>query len=765
MLNDDVATTVTGAAVTVDPLANDADPDGDLDVASLTIIRPPRNGTVEVVGGQIVYEPNEGFTGVDSLGYRVCDVAGLCTAAQVRFEVVAEETPPVVPPECDVRPADVVAFTVAPPRGPAGVDVFVDLEVSTVFESDCLLPQVQFTFDGGAWGPPVPIQPNPGASATIGVPADAAPGLYTVGATQLGAAPVALGDTQFEVVAADSGGIAGWLPAAGAVGGAGFLAAGLVVARRRNPYRHVPVVGDGVCGPLHGRLLEARQEAARRGAAADEAALAATDARSSADQARTELVRCREGASAGGGGDQRMMGAKPPSQDAGEVGEGFHLLDYENPNAPLQDDGHFGWYFPARTAAVSGVVLHVARGVAGAGVEGPAMDVADTYTKAQVPKSVHAVVDETGAVPLLPDDYTALHTPGSDEASLAMEVVWTPSLGEDDEALENAATWFAAKAKQHGIARRHVTREEWLAGADGIIGHEALMVGGDDLGFPWERFMDLVDAAEKLPQPVALRIHRREGTAADPCAGRSEQAHASESAALQAEEESSQAQAAALSARSQVEGAREAIYDCECRTPTEEVPATPDEQEPDHRKERWYLLQHENPNGKVRSNGKQGHYGTVRKSPIQGIVVHTAEGTSAAGVADYFATVKKPVSGHIVVDPAGWVKLLPDRYVAFHAKGGNDQSLGLLFAYHAGDWGTDPVSEATMLRLAAVWCGIKAKTYGIPLRRVTKAEWRAGEKGFVAHSDIDGRGFSDPGDGFDWEAFLAMASGKLLTPQ
>ncbi len=34
----------------------------------------------------------------------------------------------------------------------------------------------------------------------------------------------------------------------------------------------------------------------------------------------------------------------------------------------------------------------------------------------------------------------------------------------------------------------------------------------------------------------------------------------------------------------------------------------------------------------------------------------------------------------------------------------------------------------------------------------------------VANSDIDGRGFADPGDGFDWDAFLAMAGGHLLTP-
>ncbi len=769
---EDATDTEPGARVTINPLANDRDPDGELDAATLTIIREPQHGAASVADGLISYRPEPGFAGEDSLVYRVCDDGGLCNAARVVLTVAGPAAPvttttTVPEQECEIDPADVVSFTADPPRGPAGIDVFLDLEVSADVVSECLLPEVQFTFDGGALGPPVPLQPNPGASATVTVPAAAPVGFHTVGATQLGAAPVELGTTEFEVIAVPSegGGIPGWLPPT--AGAAAAVVAAAVIFRRRPDYRHVPVTGGGECSSIRQRLLDARQDAARAAASADDAAVAAAGARTAADEARAELLRCREGGgvAAREGRDMPMMGATPASQDAGEVGEGFHLLDFENPNAPLQDDGHFGWYFPGRAAAISGVVLHVTRVVGGAAVEGPAMSVADTYSKAQVPRSVHAVVDDTGAVPLLPDDYTALHTPGSDEASLAMEVVWEPGMGEDAEALENAAAWFAAKIKQHGIPARHVTREEWLDGTEGIIGHEALLAGGDDLGFPWERFLDLVDAAEKLPQPVALRIHRRARTAADPCAAVSERAHTAESGAMSAEQEAGSLQAAALSAQSQVEAQREAVWDCECRTPTEEVPPTPEEDEPEHRRERFYLLEHENALAKMRANGKRGHYSTVRKGLIRGIVVHTAEGDDAAGVADYFATVKRAVSGHVVVDPQGWVKLLPDRYAAFHAKRANDDSLGLLFACHAADWGTDPVGDAAMLRLGAVWAGIKARLYGIPLKRLTKAEWKAGERGFVAHSDIDGRGFSDPGDGFDWDAFLAMAGGKLLTPR
>lgn len=73
---DDTASTA-GAPVVIDILANDSDPDGALDPASVTITAPPAFGTVVDNGdGTLTYTPEAGRTGVVSLRYTVEDVEG-----------------------------------------------------------------------------------------------------------------------------------------------------------------------------------------------------------------------------------------------------------------------------------------------------------------------------------------------------------------------------------------------------------------------------------------------------------------------------------------------------------------------------------------------------------------------------------------------------------------------------------------------------------------------------------------------------------------
>ncbi len=767
----DVAVTRRGEAITFDPLLNDADPDGRLDPGSLEIVRPPEHGAATVSGAVIIYEPDEGFAGEDSLIYRVCDDQGSCAQAQAILEVVIPEQPSTTttattqpPADCEIEPADVVGFTADPERGAPGDEIELDLEVLAQDEFGCLLPEVQFTFDGGPLGPPVPLEPNPGAHATVVIPAAAA-GIHKIGATQLGDTPVALAEIDFEVLAVPgaSGGVPGWLPPA-AVGGA--LVAGAAVWRRRRPdFRHLPITeAADPCGAMRQQVEEGQQQAAEAGAGLEAATAGARNARADADAARDELRACREGG-VGRDGDMRLMGARPPRQDFAAAGDGFHLLEYENPNAPLQADGHLGWYLPVRPEPIGAVVLHVAQRVGGAGVEGPAMDLATQYTKSPGPHSMHAVVDATGVVPMLPDDYVAMHAPGADDTTLAMEIVLDPAQADDDEALEHAARWFAAKAKEHAIPTRKISREQFLAGAGGIVGVLEL-AGEDDSFFPWEHFLDLVDAAEALPQPVALSLPLR-NRGPDPCAASADAAREAEAAAARADREMTAAQDEARRAEAALEARHAALLDCECRTPAAQIVDEPPASQPpaEEREQRWYLLEHENPYGKLRSNGKRGWYDPLRSEPIQGIVVHTAEGIAAAAVADYLANAKRPVSAHVAIDPAGWVKLLPDDHVAFHARRANDTSLGLLFAYFADAWGAEPLTEGAMLRIGAVWAGLKARLYGIPFRRLTAREWKAGERGFVAHSDVDPRRGSDPGPGFDWDRFLGMARGAGFLPE
>jgi PKD repeat protein len=75
---DDEATTEEDTPVLIDVLANDSDVDGTLNLASLTIIRQPSNGSLEMnpLTGEITYAPRENFFGVDSFTYIVSDNDG-----------------------------------------------------------------------------------------------------------------------------------------------------------------------------------------------------------------------------------------------------------------------------------------------------------------------------------------------------------------------------------------------------------------------------------------------------------------------------------------------------------------------------------------------------------------------------------------------------------------------------------------------------------------------------------------------------------------
>jgi LPXTG-motif cell wall-anchored protein len=102
---DDAATTPPGTLVRIPLLANDSDPNGNLDRATVTVASPPGHGTVVIdpVTGEATYTPETGFTGVDTFTYRVCDTglaaaqpsqAPLCRSATVTITV--PNNPPVV---------------------------------------------------------------------------------------------------------------------------------------------------------------------------------------------------------------------------------------------------------------------------------------------------------------------------------------------------------------------------------------------------------------------------------------------------------------------------------------------------------------------------------------------------------------------------------------------------------------------------------------------------------------------------------------------
>ncbi|MDX1548665.1 MAG: Ig-like domain-containing protein, partial [Rhodothermales bacterium] len=79
----DFAVTDAGEPVDVDVLANDRDPDGVIDPATLRVVVDPPNGITEIIDGgrAIRYTPDPGFTGDDAFSYVFADADGLNAGA------------------------------------------------------------------------------------------------------------------------------------------------------------------------------------------------------------------------------------------------------------------------------------------------------------------------------------------------------------------------------------------------------------------------------------------------------------------------------------------------------------------------------------------------------------------------------------------------------------------------------------------------------------------------------------------------------------
>jgi hypothetical protein len=98
---DDQASTPKGAAVVVDVLANDSDPDGD--PLTVTNLSQPAHGTNTLNPDQTVtYTPPAGFTGIDSFTYTAHDGRVDSSPATVTITVTDQNRPPVIDPIADV---------------------------------------------------------------------------------------------------------------------------------------------------------------------------------------------------------------------------------------------------------------------------------------------------------------------------------------------------------------------------------------------------------------------------------------------------------------------------------------------------------------------------------------------------------------------------------------------------------------------------------------------------------------------------------------
>ncbi|SNS67414.1 Ig-like domain-containing protein [Antarctobacter heliothermus] len=93
---DDTAETDSGTTVTITPLANDDDPDGDNALLTVSSITPPANGTAVLNGdGTVDYTPAAGFIGTDTFTYQLADPDGGSDTGVITVTVGDPNAPPV----------------------------------------------------------------------------------------------------------------------------------------------------------------------------------------------------------------------------------------------------------------------------------------------------------------------------------------------------------------------------------------------------------------------------------------------------------------------------------------------------------------------------------------------------------------------------------------------------------------------------------------------------------------------------------------------
>ena len=105
--NADTASTNTDSPVIVNVAANDTDPDGNLDPASVTVTAQPANGTATPNGnGTVTYTPATSYQGPDAFTYQVCDTTSLCATANATMAVSDLPDPPVANADTETTAED-----------------------------------------------------------------------------------------------------------------------------------------------------------------------------------------------------------------------------------------------------------------------------------------------------------------------------------------------------------------------------------------------------------------------------------------------------------------------------------------------------------------------------------------------------------------------------------------------------------------------------------------------------------------------------------
>jgi N-acetyl-anhydromuramyl-L-alanine amidase AmpD len=152
---------------------------------------------------------------------------------------------------------------------------------------------------------------------------------------------------------------------------------------------------------------------------------------------------------------------------------------------------------------------------------------------------------------------------------------------------------------------------------------------------------------------------------------------------------------------------------------------------------------------------------------IDVVVMHTmevAERPDAAVIcARWFASPVSRVSAHYCVDARQVISCVREKDVAWHARGGNTDSIGVELAGYAhqttAEW-NDAYSSALLARAATLVADVCLRRR-IPVRWLVAGDLAAGRRGITGHAEVSAAyGKSDhwdPGPGFPVESFLDRA--------
>lgn len=177
--------------------------------------------------------------------------------------------------------------------------------------------------------------------------------------------------------------------------------------------------------------------------------------------------------------------------------------------------------------------------------------------------------------------------------------------------------------------------------------------------------------------------------------------------------------------------------------------------------------------------GPAAHTSSGDNKPIHRIVIHCTvspcERGGARDIASYFRSPRAGGSAQYVADPGESVQVVKDSVIAWHAPP-NPHSIGYELcdpmAGPASRW--DDQDHRSMLLIAARDVAQLCLAYGVPVRRLSAADLKAGLEGICGHVDVS-QAFRqsthwDPGPDFPWkrfmrqvEAFAGEMGGSKLT--